>query len=91
VACGTPAVVTDACNAEGIIETTGLSVPARDPGALAGAVTTLLHDDGLWERCSRSGPRVAAGYDAALVAARDHAMYRRLVGDPAGATPAVAA
>jgi glycosyltransferase involved in cell wall biosynthesis len=79
VACGTPAVVTDACNAEGIIDTTGLTVPARDPDALAQAMKTLLVDRGLWQRCSQNGPRVAAAYDGARVAARDHAMYREVL------------
>lgn len=87
LACGTPAVVTDACNAEGIIDATGLSVPARDPGALSRAMTTLLADGGLWQRCSASGPRVAAAYDGARVAAHDYEMYREVLGGSATAFP----
>lgn len=83
LACGTPAVVTDACNAGGIIDTTGLAVPAGDARALADAIIALLSDPDFWERCSRSGPEVAARYDWRAVAARDYAMYRALV--PAGA------
>jgi glycosyltransferase involved in cell wall biosynthesis len=88
VACGTPAVVTDACNAEGIIETTGLAVPARDPVALAEAITRMLADAALWQRCSAAGPAVAARYDWRAVAARDHEMYRSLVDSAVGAATA---
>ncbi|HXH82344.1 MAG TPA: glycosyltransferase family 4 protein [Candidatus Tectomicrobia bacterium] len=84
VACGTPAVVTDACNAEGIIETTGLCVPARDPAALAEAIARLLGDAALRARCGSSGPLVAARYDWRGIAARDHQMYRALVTPAAG-------
>lgn len=87
VACGTPAVVTDACNAEGIIETTGLAVPAREPAALADAITRLLADRAGWERCARNGPAVAARYDWRAIAARDHGMYRAVL-EPAGPRPA---
>lgn len=83
LACGTPAVVTDACNAEGIIDRTGLSVPPRDPAALAAAITTLLTDGPRWERCARNGPEVAARYDWKVVAARDLALYRTLLASPA--------
>jgi glycosyltransferase involved in cell wall biosynthesis len=79
IACGTPAVVTDGCNAEGIIETTGLSVPAANPDALAKAIITLLEDSALWERCSRNGPEVAKYYDWKVVATRDYALYRELL------------
>jgi glycosyltransferase involved in cell wall biosynthesis len=78
IACGTPAVVTDACNADGIIDSTGLTVPARDPLALAEAMTTALTHTSLWQRCSDNGPGVAARYDWAIVAARDYAMLRML-------------
>lgn len=81
IACGTPAVVTDRCNAEGIIDTTGLSVPAGNPEALAEAIIAMLEDTELWERCSRNGPEVAKYYDWKAVAARDYAIYRELLGD----------
>jgi glycosyltransferase involved in cell wall biosynthesis len=84
LACGTPAVVTDACNAEGIIDTTGLTVPAGDPVALAQAMTALLTDSALWERCSRNGPRIAATYDWPAVAAQEQQMYRALLRSTAG-------
>jgi glycosyltransferase involved in cell wall biosynthesis len=80
VACGTPAVVTHQCNAEGIIETTGVSVPASDPVALADAISALLTDEARWQSCSDSGPAVAARYDWSCVAARDHALYQTLLG-----------
>lgn len=90
LACGTPAVVTDACNAEGIIDTTGLSVPPRDPGALAGAIVRLLTEPDLWERCSRNGPAVAAQYDWKAVVERDYRMYRELSAPPARPRPLAA-
>lgn len=79
LACGTPAVVTDGCNAEGIIDTTGLSVPSGDPEALAKAIVTMLEDGGLWEKCAKNAPEVAKSYDWKAVAARDYAVYRELV------------
>ncbi|MFQ5904690.1 MAG: glycosyltransferase family 4 protein, partial [Candidatus Binatia bacterium] len=78
LACGTPAVVTKECNAEGLIETTGLSVPPANSQALAKAIIMLLEDMELWEKCSRNGPEVAKYYDWQAVAARDYAVYREL-------------
>lgn len=79
VACGTPAVVTDGCNAEGIIEKTGLRVPAEDSETLAKAIIRMLEDTTLWERCSRNGPQVAQYYDWKAVAGRDYAVYREVL------------
>jgi glycosyltransferase involved in cell wall biosynthesis len=79
IACGTPAVVTDGCNAEGIIDTTGLSVPAGNPEALAEAIIAMVEDTELWEKCSRNGPQVAKYYDWKAVATRDYALYRELL------------
>jgi glycosyltransferase involved in cell wall biosynthesis len=78
IACGTPAVITDGCNAEDIIEQTGLMVPAEDSQALASAIVTLLEDGTLWEKCSQNGPAVARRYDWRAVAARDYDTYREL-------------
>lgn len=79
LACGTPAVVTDACNAEGLIETTGLSVPAADAAALAKGIITILEDDVLRERCAANGPPAARAYDWPAVAAREYAVYREVL------------
>jgi glycosyltransferase involved in cell wall biosynthesis len=78
IACGTPAVITDGCNAEGIIEQTGLIVPAGSSQALAEAIITLLKDPGLWETCSRNGPAIGRPYDWKAVAARDYSIYCEL-------------
>lgn len=80
IACGTPAVITDGCNAEGIIEDTGLLVPAGSSEALATAIITMLEDTALWEKCSQNGPRIARHYDWKAVAARDYAVYCEVLG-----------
>ncbi len=86
IACGTPAVITDGCNAEDIIEQTGLMVPAEDSQALAGAIVTLLEDGALWGKCSQNGPTVARRYDWRAVAARDYNTYRELFPETYGGT-----
>lgn len=75
IACGTPAVVTDGCNAREIIETTGVSVPAANAKALAEGINTIVENRALWEKCSQNGPGVAQHYDWKAVAARDYAVY----------------
>lgn len=79
IACGTPAVVTEGCNAEGIIERTGLSVPSGNSAALAKAIITMLTNTTLWNDCSRNGPEIAQYYDWKAVAAREYAVYRELL------------
>jgi glycosyltransferase involved in cell wall biosynthesis len=84
IACGTPAVITDGCNAEDIIEQTGLMVPAEDSQALAGAIVALLEETVRWEKCSQNGPAVARRYDWRAVAARDYNTYRELFPETSG-------
>lgn len=86
IACGTPAVITDGCNAEDIIEQTGLMVPAGNPQALAGAILALLEDTLRWDKCSQAGPAVARRYDWRTVAARDYNTYRELFPETYGRT-----
>ena len=79
IACGTPAVITDGCNAEGIIEDTGLLVPAGSSEALAGAIITMLEDTALWEKCSQNGPRIERGITIGRqLPLEDYHTYREL-------------
>jgi glycosyltransferase involved in cell wall biosynthesis len=87
IACGTPAVVTDGCNAQDIIETTGVSVPAANPKALANGINTILEDQALWGKCSNNGPAVARRYDWKTVAARDYAVYCEVLCQGSDAKP----
>src|SRR3989442_6924422 len=42
LACSVPCVVTDVGDSRDIVSDTGLSVPPRDPQALAGAISSLI-------------------------------------------------
>ena len=78
VACGTPVVVTSACNAGEVAGAAGVVVPPRDPAALAEAVVGLLTDETRW-RALAAGCRAAAEpYDWPTVAARVAAVYREV-------------
>jgi glycosyltransferase involved in cell wall biosynthesis len=66
---------------------TGLTVPVRDPQALAGAICRLLDDPGLRARCGAAGrARWATHFTADRMAADTAALYRRLL-DPVAPTP----
>jgi glycosyltransferase involved in cell wall biosynthesis len=77
VACGTPAVVTTACNAGDFIDRVGVAVPPGDPGAIAAAAHALLTDDGRRAALARHCAAVAEDYDWAGMAARVARLYRR--------------
>jgi glycosyltransferase involved in cell wall biosynthesis len=77
VACGTPAVVTTACNAGDFIDRVGIAVPPGDPGALADAAHALLTDEGRRAALARNCAAVAVDYDWAGMAARMARLYRR--------------
>ncbi|HUS67221.1 MAG TPA: glycosyltransferase family 4 protein [Kofleriaceae bacterium] len=59
MAAGKPVVVSASGAMPAIVDTTGLVVPKRDPGALAGAVTRLLDDPLLRARLGRAARRRA--------------------------------
>jgi glycosyltransferase involved in cell wall biosynthesis len=56
----------------------GLLVPPGDPGALAGAVATLLDDPAQHERLSGDGRAAAEGFDVARLVRRTLDVYRSL-------------
>ncbi len=60
---------------------TGLTVPPRDPRALADAIARVLTDEGLAARLRAAGRRhVAAGFTVDTMVEGNLAVYRRLVG-----------
>jgi glycosyltransferase involved in cell wall biosynthesis len=78
IACGTPSVVTTACNAEGIIEKVGIAVEPANSRALAKAVETLLSDEERWNRLSKRCLQVAQEYGWNIIASRTLDLYKRL-------------
>jgi glycosyltransferase involved in cell wall biosynthesis len=60
---------------------TGLHVPARNPGALASALTRLLEDDVMNETCGMAGrDRVVARYSWDRIAADTSRVYESTIG-----------
>jgi glycosyltransferase involved in cell wall biosynthesis len=78
IACGTPAVVTTACNAEGIIERVGTAVEPGDGLALARAIEEILGNEEHWKKLSANCLEIAREYGWTTVAARTLEVYRRL-------------
>jgi glycosyltransferase involved in cell wall biosynthesis len=82
-----PVVVSASGAMPGIVERTGLVVPKRDPGALAGAVTRLLDDPLLGARLGRAARvRARERYGLERYVDRVVALYDSLV--PAAASRA---
>jgi glycogen(starch) synthase len=87
-AAGAPLAVAATGGLAEIVEpgVTGVTFPARDPDALAGAVSSLLADTGFARRVARKArSMVAARYAWASVAARTAAAYRAAIRQPAAA------
>jgi rhamnosyl/mannosyltransferase len=86
MACGVPVVNTSLDSGVPFVSPhgeTGLTVPPRDAGALAAALTTLLDDPALRRRMGRAGRRRVEGeLSAARMAARTVALYREVAGLP---------
>ena len=73
LACGLPVISTPIGGIPEIVDNglQGLLVAERNPTKLAAAITLLLTDGGLWQRCSDGGPeRVAARFSRAADATR---------------------
>lgn len=78
IACGTPVVVTTACNVSDVAARVGLEVPPRDPAALARALLALLGDEARWRQAAAACRAAAADYDWQTVAARVSRVYAEL-------------
>jgi glycosyltransferase involved in cell wall biosynthesis len=60
LALGVPQVVTSGGGPEEVLGAAGLVVPPDDASALAAALSRLLGEAGLWERCAAAAPAVVA-------------------------------
>jgi glycosyltransferase involved in cell wall biosynthesis len=78
IACGTPAVVTKACNAEDIIEKVGIAVDESDSKALVKAVEEIIGDEERWKRLSRNCLKVAQEYRWEVISGKVLDIYKRL-------------
>jgi D-inositol-3-phosphate glycosyltransferase len=82
MACGVPVVVSDVGGLrESVVDgVTGLHVPPGDPGALGGALQSLLSDPARRAGMGRAGvTRVRQRYGWPRIAALSHDVYRRVV------------
>ena len=81
LACGVPQVVTAVGGTrEAVVPETGLLIPPRDPGALAGAVIELLHDPVRRTRmAAASRERHAAHFTVDRMVAGTAAVYDRVL------------
>jgi glycosyltransferase involved in cell wall biosynthesis len=77
-ACGTPAVVTTACNAEDFIDRIGIAVDPGDSRVLAAAIHELLADPARWQRLSTNSVAVAQRYRWDSISAETMDLYNRL-------------
>lgn len=78
LACGTPAVITTACNADDVIQGKGLSVETRNSQALADAIIKLIDDRELWQRCSINARTISEDYNWEKVAGEVYRIYREI-------------
>lgn len=80
MACGVPCVVTDVGDSGLIVGDTGLTVPPRDPNALAEAALALLAEGPAQRerRCLAARARIASQYSLTRTAARYADLYQHL-------------
>jgi glycosyltransferase involved in cell wall biosynthesis len=75
LACGTPIVVTTACNVNDIVDDVGTALPPLEPARFASAAIALLEDHDRWLRCATNAVAIAARYDWKAVAGRVRSVY----------------
>ncbi len=78
LACRTPAVVTNGCNADEFIDGKGLVVNKEDPIALANAINRLIEDEKLWKSCHDNARTIIDKYQWQKVAQRVYSDYKGL-------------
>ncbi len=76
LSCGTPAVITTGCNADGIIQDRGLLVKTRDPQAFAGAISKIIDNKELWQRFSENARTIVEEFSWEKVAQRVYYDYK---------------
>jgi glycosyltransferase involved in cell wall biosynthesis len=81
MACGVPCAVTDVGDSGLIVGDSGMTVPPRDPDALAAAILHLLGEgrDGLARRGQAARARIASEYALPRIAERYAVLYRSLL------------
>jgi glycosyltransferase involved in cell wall biosynthesis len=89
MAAGRPVVATDVGGVADILVdgTTGLLVPARDPAALADAMTAIALDAGLRRRMGAAGRQVAVEYRADRLLSDMERLYRQVLCEKRPARP----
>ena len=83
-ACGLPLVTTDVPGCREVVTdgVDGLLVPAKDAGALAGAIARLQDDADLRARLGAAArAKALAEFDERIVIERTVGVYRELLGD----------
>jgi len=79
LACGTPAVVTTACNSGEFIKEVGLEVPAKDVISLSDAIQFLLREKSLWKKNSSKASCIAKQYSWKNVSLIEKASLQKTV------------
>jgi len=89
MACGVPCVTTDVGDAAELVGASGISVPARDPDAMAAAFRELLDAgvEGRRQRGEAARRQIAGHFDLATMVSRYEALYTELVEVAGPATP----
>ncbi len=84
MACGVPCVATDVGDSARIVGDTGMVVPPRDPGALAGAWVSLLKmgQAGRKKLGARARARIVENYRIEKVVRQFEEFYERIIGMP---------
>jgi glycosyltransferase involved in cell wall biosynthesis len=75
MACGVPVIGTDVPGLRDCVGGAGILVPPRDVAAIAGALQTLLLDDGQWVAARNRGLDRASNFTWDAVATRLRAIY----------------
>ncbi len=81
LSCGTPAVVTTACNADTIVRGRGIVVQSGSPHAMSDAIMKMISDRVYWETCSINCTTVRQEFSWETVAGLLRRDYEALLHD----------